>query len=180
MEVKINGNTVATITPTETQLWVPVSIIWNSVLNTTATLEIIMTGTGKNGRDIGVDDISFNACTKPPPSCTCGTWNQVTLQQGSGSSGINVTLPVVNRQVVFNQTLSSTLPITLIPVYNCNPTSCNATYEWRSFYPGPPVYSTSTPISFNYSAPGTLRMFTIQSRCGTNTCDTVNVQVWRQ
>ena len=165
----------ATITLDEAAPWTPASGIWNSAGSTTATIEIVMPNSVSNGWDIGVDNISFSACTTIPVGCTCGSWNQVTLQQGSG---INVTLPVVNRQVVFNQTLSSTLPITLTPVYNCNPISCTASYDWYSYYTN--LSSSISPITFDFNAPGNFRMFRITPRCGTNGCDTVNVKVYRQ
>ncbi len=64
----VNGNPVGTLLlPSTPGLWTPFSGAWNSLLSTSATLEIFDLNTDASGNDFTLDDISFAAPTRGVP-----------------------------------------------------------------------------------------------------------------
>ena len=86
LSFKVNGTQVGTLQLTSTTgLWTPFSGIWNSALNTTATLAIYDLVTEPFGNDFSLDDISFEAAKAAVPE-------PLTLALfGGGLAGIGAT-----------------------------------------------------------------------------------------
>jgi hypothetical protein len=67
MECRINGEVIGTASgPISVPSWVPVSHVWNSGANTTATIELRDLETAWVGNDFMVDDISLILVNTPP------------------------------------------------------------------------------------------------------------------
>lgn len=72
----INGTEVASETaPAVVGSWTPLSIVWNSGQDTTATIAIIDETLAYGGNDFGIDDICFDRLT--PVAVESGTWGSM-------------------------------------------------------------------------------------------------------
>lgn len=93
LQFAINGNLVGTpfTAPLTECDWIKFCVMWNSGMNTTATIRITNQSQFSSGNDIALDDISFR-------QCQLNTYNNVSVsicpnQSYTLPSGINVTTP---------------------------------------------------------------------------------------
>lgn len=144
----------------------PFSVTLNQYLTSTCKYNFIVTQ-GSCTTQVPITFVpSVDSCQ------SCGLWDQVTVQQGT----INVSLPVVNKQVWFTQTFGTNQPITIIPTFSCLPNNCSPSYQWRAWtFSGPGPYQNG-PIIYTFNAPSWNNAFTIKPLCGNNPCDTIWVR----
>lgn len=183
VQLVINGSPVGsalTLPFNASPYWRPLSMIWNSGVNTAATLKIILVkGNTSAGNDIGMDDISFSKCT---PFCSCGNWIKTTITWSA---------PQLHRPLIINgcdprlMSLGDVCvcaSINLMFDYICRPESpnCKPGYSWKINGPNNFLLNGNTnPCSFIPTIPGQYSI-TVTPICNGRICNppcTINLLV---